>query len=496
MTRNTSKNEKQLKTGLSESNTANYLPYGKTPPQARELEVAVLGAIMIERSVFDVVCGILRAECFYVDAHQTIFRAMHALQNKNTPIDILTVVEQLKFMEMLDFVGGPYFVTKLTNEVVSTANVETHARIVLQKFIARELIRLSLETLDNAFKESMDVFDLRDKHEAGFTAIVQNNMRGDYQDASTLVAGSIERLDSLRANEGMLTGVPTGYKPMNRVTNGWQPTDLIILAARPSVGKSAVAINFAMKAAEDIEKPTPVGIFSLEMSSGQLMNRIISAKAEVDLSKITRGKMENDEYVRITKAADKISVLGLYIDDTPGLSIVEFKSKARKMVREHKVGLIIIDYLQLMSGNNDRNNSREQDISDISRNLKMLAKELHIPIIALSQLSRQNEKEKREPRLSDLRESGAIEQDADDVIFITRPAYEKEDGQVDPLILNDISFHIKKHRHGPLDTIPMKVDLSIQKVFDLEQWKEYDKPVLTLGNQPTLNFTRKDDLPF
>src|SRR6476659_6506199 len=362
--------------------------YGKVPPQAKDLEEAVLGAIMLEKGAFDAVIEILKPECFYVDAHQRIFRAMTSLANKSQPIDMLTVVEELRFKEELDIVGGPYYVTKLTNAVVSSANIEAHSRIVLQKFIQRELIRISGEIISDAYEDSTDVFDLLDQAESKMYEVTSNHLKNNYESIDSVLVKTIQRIEDLRHKNEDITGVPSGFPSLDRVTYGWQSTDLIILAARPAVGKTAFALNLARSAALHASKPTPVAVFSLEMSAAQLVQRILSAESEIMLEKISRGKLEDYEYQQLhAKGIKRLEQAPIYIDDTAALNIFEFRAKARRLVHKHKVGLIIIDYLQLMSGSTDRNGNREQEISTISRNLKALAKELNVPLIAVSHLS-------------------------------------------------------------------------------------------------------------
>ncbi|HSN59985.1 MAG TPA: replicative DNA helicase, partial [Ferruginibacter sp.] len=403
--------------------------FGKVPPQAKELEEAILGAIMLEKSAFDTVIEILKPECFYVDAHQKIFKAMQGLAIKSLPIDMLTVVEELKLREELEIIGGPYYVTKLTNSVVSSANIDAHSRIVLQKFIQRELIRISGEIIGDAYEDSTDVFDLLDSAEGKLFEITNNHLRKNFDDIDSVLVKTFNRIEDMRNRKDEITGVPTGFPTLDKITYGWQPTDLIILAARPSVGKTAFALNLARTAAirpkGDDRPPTAVAFFSLEMSSSQLVQRILSAVSEIWLEKIARGKLEEHEMKQLYKNGfDRLSKAPIFIDDSAALNIFELRAKCRRLKNKHNVGLIIIDYLQLMSGSADRNSNREQEISKISRDLKSLAKELQVPIIALSQLSREVEKRKegnKMPQLSDLRESGAIEQDADLVMFLYRP---------------------------------------------------------------------------
>src|SRR5687768_17508449 len=435
--------------------------YDKLPSQAKALEEAVLGAIMLEKCAFDTVVEILKAECFYVDSHQRIYKSMQSLANKSQPIDILTVVEELRMREELDLVGGPYYVTKLTNSVVSSANIEAHSRIVLQKFIQRELIRISGEIIADAYEDSTDVFDLLDQAESKIYEVTSSHLRNNYESIDSVLVKTIQRIEDLRHRNEDITGVPTGFVSLDRITYGWQNTDLIILAARPSVGKTALALNLARNAALHPTKPTPVAFFSLEMSAGQLVQRILSAESEIWLEKISRGKMEEHEMKQLyAKGIQRLAQAPIFIDDTAALNIFELRAKCRRLKNKHNVGLIIIDYLQLMSGTNDRNSNREQEISRISRDLKGLAKELQVPIIALSQLSREVEKRKegnKIPQLSDLRESGAIEQDADMVMFLYRPEYyditANEFGES-----NKVETHVRvaKHRNGALENIKLK----------------------------------------
>lgn len=455
--------------------------YAKVPPQAKELEEAVLGAILVERSAYDIVSGIIHADAFYVEANQQIYRAIESLNMKSIPVDILTVVEELKVREQLDIVGGPYYVMKLTNGVVSTANVEAHARIVLQKFIQRELIRISGEIIGLAYEDSTDAFELQDQAETSILALSENTTRKDYVSAGQAVVKVVERVDKLRFNNGKLTGVPTGYSELDRITFGWQEQDLIILAARPSVGKTAYALNLARNSALNPTKPVPVGFFSLEMSTSQLMMRTLAIESGIGLESISRGKMTDNDYtVFMGNGVRKMETAPIYIDDTAAINLNQFRSKARRMVNKHGVGLIIIDYLQLMSGSNNKGN-REQEISAISRGLKATAKQLNVPIIALSQLSRNLEnrsKGEQRPRLSDLRESGAIEQDADMVMFLYRPEYHGDNvNHEGESTSGETELLIAKHRNGVLATLKFQANLSIQKFTEwngeapLSNWK-------------------------
>src|SRR5918993_1116538 len=466
---------KDRKSRRKSSYDMSTMVYGKVPPQAKDLEEAVLGAIMLEKGAFDTVVEILKPECFYVEAHQRIYKSMQSLQQKNQPIDILTVVEELKTREELDLVGGPYYVTRLTNAVVSSANIEAHSRIILQKFIQRELIRISGEIIGDAYEDSTDVFDLLDDAESKLFEITNNHLRKNFDSIDTVLVKTIQRIEDLRHKNEDITGVPSGFKSLDRITYGWQPTDLIILAARPSVGKTALALNLARNAALHPTKPTPVAVFSLEMSAGQLVQRILSAESEIWLEKIARGKMEEHEMKQLyQKGIQRLAQAPIFIDDSAALNIFELRAKCRRLKNLNNIGLIIIDYLQLMSGaGENRNGNREQEISRISRDLKGLAKELQIPIIALSQLSRAVESRKegnKMPQLSDLRESGAIEQDADMVMFLYRPEYyditANEMGESNK---GETHVRIAKHRNGSLETVKLKALLHIQKFTDMEE---------------------------
>jgi replicative DNA helicase len=448
--------------------------YGKVPPQAKDLEEAVLGAIMLEKDAFDSVAEILKPECFYVEAHQRIFKAMQGLANKSQPIDILTVAEELRSRDELEMVGGPYYVTRLTNMVVSSAHIVAHGRIILQKFIQRELIRISGEIIGDAYEDSTDVFDLLDDAESKLFEITSSHLRKNFDSIDSVLVKTIQRIEDMRHRNEDITGVPTGFSSLDRVTYGWQQTDLIILAARPAVGKTAFALNLARNAAMSASKKTPVAFFSLEMSAGQLVQRILAAESEIWLEKIARGKMEEHEMKQLyARGIQRLSEAPIFIDDTAALNIFELRAKCRRLKTKHNIGLIIIDYLQLMSGTGDnRQGNREQEISNISRNLKALAKELGVPIIALSQLSRAVETRKegnKMPQLSDLRESGAIEQDADMVMFLYRPEYyDITTNELGESNRGETHVRIAKHRNGSLETIKLRALLHIQKFIEDE----------------------------
>ncbi|RYF97945.1 MAG: replicative DNA helicase, partial [Chitinophagaceae bacterium] len=380
----------------------------------------------------------------------------------------------LLHLEELEVVGGPYYVTKLTNSVVSSANIETHARIILQKFIQRELIRISGEIIGDAYEDSTDVFDLLDDAESKLFEITNNHLRKNFDSIDQVLVKTVQRIEDMRNRQEDITGVPSGFVSLDRVTYGWQATDLIILAARPAVGKTAFALNLARNAALHPTKSTPVALFSLEMSASQLVQRILSAESEIWLEKISRGKLEEHEMKQLyAKGIQKLAQAPIFIDDSAALNIFELRAKCRRLKNKHNIGLIIIDYLQLMSGTSDRQSNREQEISKISRDLKGLAKELQVPIIALSQLSREVEKRKdgaKMPQLSDLRESGAIEQDADMVMFLYRPEYyDITSNEMGESNKGETHVRIAKHRNGTLETIKLRALLHIQKFNDMEE---------------------------
>ena len=448
---------------------SNYV-FGKVQPQAIPLEEAVLGALMLDKDALSIVLDILRAESFYLDAHQLIYKSMLRLFEKSQPVDLLTVTEELKKTGELEAAGGPYYLVELSNKVASAANIEYHARIIAQKFVQRELISVSTKIIRDAYEDTTDVFNLLDDAEQGLFAIAQQNLSRGFESMSSLAAKAQKQIEELRHKEDGLTGVPTGFTELDRLTSGFQRSDLIILAARPGMGKTAMTLSLAKNAASDFGKP--VAIFSLEMSALQLAQRVISMEAEISGMKMRNGQLEEYEWQQLNAALERISEVPMYIDDTPGINIFELRAKARRLKMQHDIDLIIIDYLQLMSGGGDnQRGNREQEVSAISRALKGLAKELNVPVIALSQLSRAVEVRggTKRPQLSDLRESGSIEQDADIVAFIYRPEYydilEDEEGQSLKGIAEVI---IAKHRHGALKTIKLRFTDEFARFSDLD----------------------------
>jgi replicative DNA helicase len=452
----------------------------------------VLGAIMLEKAAMDKVSEFLQPECFYMDAHQRIFRAMTSLSSANEPVDMLTVVEALRRANDLDNVGGPYYITKLTGSVVSSANIETHAKIVYQMWIKREVIRIGGEIIGHAYEDETDAFELIEGLEQQVSQLAIQQSGKKFQTLAEVAKESSDRIYHAMKSGDELTGVPSGLPLLDAITQGWQRTNFIILAARPGVGKSAVAGNLALNAAEHPEKPTPVAIFSLEMSSTQWADRMLSAKTQIGLSNLKRGRIDDNEMKRIQQAAlVDFAQTRIYFDDSPNMGIYQMKRKARILVLKFGVGLILLDYLQLMEGSRQRGESREQEVSRISRELKQLAKELNVPIIALSQLSRQGDT--GEPRLSHLRESGAIEQDADDVFFLY-PVSEEE--QAADLSLRDsVLLIIAKHRNGQLDKLPLKFVKNIQKLMTEQEYERYITGRKPVSGSSWLPF-KDDETPF
>lgn len=431
---------------------------GKLPPQALELEEVVLGALMLEKDAYSVVSEFLKPECFYKESHQNIYTAITNLALNQEPIDMLTVTQQLKKIGKLEEVGGQAFLSELTGKVASAANIEYHAQIIVQKYLARELIRVSSDIQTKAFDEKTDVDELMQDAEGQLFEITQRNLKKDVTHIGPIITEAIDLIQAAANRPDGFTGIPSGFNYLDQITSGWQKSDLIIIAARPAMGKTAFVLSMAKNMA--VEYNFPVAIFSLEMSNVQLVNRLIVNVSEIEGEKIKHGKLANFEWEQLHSRTSQLLNAPIFIDDTPSLSVFELRTKARRLVKEQKIQCIIIDYLQLMNASGMNYGSREQEVSMISRSLKGLAKELNIPIIALSQLNRGVEgrtgADKR-PQLSDLRESGAIEQDADMVLFIHRPEYYKitQDENQNSL-LGIAEIIIAKHRNGSTDDIRLK----------------------------------------
>ncbi len=399
--------------------------YAHIQPQAVDIERLVLGALMIDKDAFSIVSEILRPETFYEPRHQNIYKAVQSLNMAENPVDIMTVIEELKRQGTLEEIGGPTYIMDLSSHVASSAHIEYHAKILAQKFLARQLISFAGVIETKAFDETVDVDDLMQEAEGSLFELSQKNMRKDYTPIEPVIKEAIGIMQNAASNEGGLTGLPTGYGKLDDYTAGWQKSDLIIIAGRPAMGKTSFALSLAKNVAVDNYRP--IAFFSLEMNNVQLVNRLISNVCEIDGKKILSGQLDDEEWKRLDNNVRKLQSAPIYIDDTEGISIFELRSKARRLVREKNVEMIMIDYLQLMNASGARFGNRQEEVSTISRSLKGLAKELNIPVIALSQLNRTVENrdgiEGKRPQLSDLRESGAIEQDADMVLFVHRPEY-------------------------------------------------------------------------
>lgn len=465
------------KTGISSDKRSRFSTnptssLGKLPPQAIDLEEAVLGALMLEKDALSSVIDILKPNVFYRDSHQKIFQAIRTLFEKTSPVDILTVTAQLRLQGELEMIGGAYYITELTNRVASAANIEYHSRIIIQKYLQRELIRISTDIINSAYEDTSDVLELLDRAEKNLFEIAQDNLRRDSRKMDDLLRETLAEIESLKDKKDGLTGIASGFTELDRITSGWQKSDLVILAARPAMGKTAFILTCARNAAVDFHKP--VVVFSLEMSSVQLVNRLVSGETEIEQEKIRKGRLEEWEWKQIHSQIGRLEQAPLIIDDTPSLSIFEFRAKCRRLKAQHDIQLIIIDYLQLMQGKVDGKGggNREQEIGSISRGLKAVAKELNVPVIALSQLSRAVENRpggSKRPMLSDLRESGSIEQDADMVLFLYRPEYYGLEVDEDNNPTQGVGeVIIAKHRNGETGRVRLKFVGKYVKFTDLD----------------------------
>lgn len=441
------------------------LESGRKPPQAIDVEEAVLGALLLEPNAVSDVIDVLNAECFYKDSNRRIFKAISSLAAKHAPIDIFTVAGELTKDDALEEIGGPAYLSQLSLRISSAAHLDYHTKILLQKYIQRELISISYEVQKDSFDDSLSVDDLLDSTQQKIFNLADRNMRRETQSVQDIINEAIDDLQSVQDRTDGLSGVPSGYTGIDRVTYGWQPSDLIIIAARPAMGKTAFVLTMARNMT--VEHKVPVAVFSLEMSSVQLVKRLMVSETGLSSEKIRGGKkLESYEWEQINSRLNALSQAPLYIDDTPSLSIYEFRSKARRLVSSAGIKMIVIDYLQLMTGPPELKGMREQEVSSISRSLKAIAKELNIPIIALSQLSRAVETRggAKRPQLSDLRESGAIEQDADIVAFIHRPDYYGMAEDASQVGLSEII--IAKHRNGSVCDVPMRFRASEVRFVD------------------------------
>jgi len=471
---------------------SNILAEGsKLPPQAIDLEEAVLGALMIEKHAMTLIGEILTPESFYKDSHGIIYKAIRALASNAEPIDILTVTSELRKKGQLELVGGAFYITQLTNRVASAANIEFHARIISEKFLQRELIRISGEIQTEAFEDSSDAFDLLDSAEKKLFELSQGNIKKSMQSMNKVIKDTLRDIEDLKHKTGKFTGVPSGFTKLDRITSGFQKSDLIIVAARPGMGKTAFALSVARNASlsnlSEGEAPRGVAIFSLEMGNKQMVSRMISSEAEIHGHKLRTGELKDYEWAQLNSKITNLSEAPIFIDDTPALSVFELRAKCRRLKQQSNIQMVLIDYLQLMRGDdaNAKNGNREQEVSYISRSLKALAKELDVPVIALSQLSRMTERRtgsSSRPMLSDLRESGSIEQDADMVMFLYRDEYyasmgmdtsegNKEQQQPDHGIKGLTEVIIAKNRHGSVGSAFAKFVGEYSKFVDLSPYE-------------------------
>jgi replicative DNA helicase len=495
-----------LKIYETENQAVVNLSDGKIPPQAIDLEEAVLGAMLIDEKGVNEIIELLSPEVFYKRSHQLIYESIERLFRESEPIDLLTVSADLKKNKNFEPAGGDFYLISLSQKVSSSAHIEFHSRIILQKYIQRKLITISNEIIQKSYNESTDVMDLLDEAESKLYDVAQGNIKTSTESAQNLVIRAKARIEEIAKQEG-LSGVSTGFEKLDKLTSGWQPSDLVIIAARPGMGKTALALSMARNIS--VQQKIPVAFFSLEMSSVQLITRLISSETGLSSDKLRTGKLADHEWQQLNIKVSDLESSPLFIDDSPSLTIFELRAKARRLASSHGIKLIIIDYLQLMNiGSSNKAGNREQEISTISRNLKALAKELDIPVIALSQLSRAVETRggTKRPILSDLRESGAIEQDADIVSFLYRPEYygitEWDDDMKTPSE-GQGEFIVAKHRNGALDSIKLKFIPNLGKFEDLGgfdspfefQSKLNPENKLSDFSEPR-NKDEDDDMPF
>ncbi|MEJ5051217.1 replicative DNA helicase [Chryseobacterium culicis] len=468
--------QKETLSSLTHGNFAKELSIadGKMPPNAVDFERLVIGTFLIDKKGLDHSIDLLTSEVFYDPRHQVIFSTILKLYEGNHPVDLMTIIQELKKGDKLSQAGGDHYIIDLTMGVSSSAHIEYHVRVILEKYILRSLINVSANVIDSSYKESTDVFELLDKAEQSFFEITNGTIKKGFDTANSLVKQAIDTIKSLKDKEG-LSGVPSGFRDVDKETGGWQNSDLIIIAARPAMGKTAFLLSMARNIA--VGHQVPMALFSLEMASVQLITRMIASETRISSEKLRKGTLDDEEWQRLFSNVSELENAPLYIDETPSLSIFDFRAKCRRLVMQHGVRIIMVDYLQLMTAGSGGKGvgNREQEISMISRSLKAIAKELNVPVIALSQLSRSVEaRPGKRPQLSDLRESGAIEQDADIVSFIFRPEYYKitvwdndEEGQ-ETSTENQAELIIAKHRNGATADVRLSFLKHFAKFGDIE----------------------------
>ena len=437
----------------------------RVPPQNIEAEQAVLGAMLIKKEAIAEVSQLLKPADFYREAHRIVYETMLELFNKNEAVDLITVTEQLRKNDLLEKAGGIAFVTSLANAVPTAANVEYHARIVEEKAQLRNLINSATEIAGMAYEASDDITDVMDKSEKMILEVAARQNSGSFVPIKEILMDTFSKIEKLYETKGGITGLPSGFKDLDKLTSGLQPSDLILVAARPRMGKTAFTLNIAQHVA--VHENKSVAFFSLEMSKEQLVQRMLCSEGGIDSQRLRVGELEENDWEKLINAADRLSRAPIYIDDTAGITVMELRSKARRLKAEHDLQLIVIDYLQLMQGRSSKNSdNRQQEISEISRSLKALARELNVPVIALSQLSRSVEsRQVKKPMLSDLRESGSLEQDADIVMFLYREDY--YDPETEHKNITDVI--IAKHRNGPVDTVQLFFHKQFPKFADLSR---------------------------
>jgi replicative DNA helicase len=484
--------QKETLSSLTQGNFAKELSIadGKMPPNAVDFERLVIGTFLIDKKGLDHSIDLLTPEVFYDPRHSVIFEVILKLYEGNHPVDLMTVIQELKKTDKLSAAGGDHYIIELTMGVSSSAHIEYHVRVILEKYILRSLINVSANVIDNSYKESTDVFELLDKAEQSFFEITNGTIKKGFDTANSLVKQAIDTIKALKDKEG-ISGVPSGFTDVDKETGGWQNSDLIIIAARPAMGKTAFLLSMARNIA--VGHKIPMALFSLEMASVQLITRMIASETKISSEKLRKGQMSDEEWERLFSNVSELENAPLYIDETPSLSIFDFRAKCRRLVMQHGVRIIMVDYLQLMtaSSGGKGGGNREQEIAMISRSLKAIAKELNVPVIALSQLSRTVEtRPGKRPQLSDLRESGAIEQDADIVSFIFRPEYYKiavwdndEEGQ-ESSTENQAELIIAKHRNGATADVRLSFMKHFAKFGDLDLYGNNDYGN-TIGYQPT-----------
>lgn len=435
----------------------------RVPPQNVEAEQAVIGSMLIEREAISRVAEILRPEDFYRDAHRLIYDAVLQLFNRSEAVDLITITEYLRREDKLEPAGGLSYVTSLANSVPTAANVIYHARIVEEKALLRQLINAATRIAGMGYEANEEVVNILDKAEKIIFEVANRRVSGEFLPIKTIILDAFSKIEQLYASKGGITGLPSGFRDLDRLTAGLQPSDLILIAARPSMGKTAFVLNIAQHVA--VKQKKGVAFFSLEMSKEQLVQRMLCAEAPIDAQRLRIGELQDADWKKLVDAAGRLSEAPIFIDDTPGITVAEMRSKARRLKIEYDLQMIIIDYLQLMQGNTgSRSESRQQEISEISRSLKALARELHVPVIALSQLSRGVEsRQSKKPMLSDLRESGSLEQDADIVAFLYREDYYNPDTENK----NITEIIVAKHRNGPVDTVQLYFHKQFTKFSDL-----------------------------